>query len=511
MEIEKIIDLVRKDYKIFTASESKKIIEKYCYALDIDNGQKEIYIFIGPSGSGKSTFISNLYASNILNLPYINRFVFNEQYNANTTLDEEIFTKLNLAKYGRSFVLETASTDNSNIRFYKKLKKLGYSLNIFIMTAKDIEINLSNIQKRSKEGGHTTDAVRVQEDTKRIHKYFSKICGIGTNVVYVKNMTSNSNARMIIPIKLDGKEHKLNPYNLQSFLNTPNLKFDMHMHTTYSDGVFTLKEMLAKIKDSGLDFVAITDHNSVRAHEELEKLKIDKSQYTIFTGTEINALFGDYRVEVLAYGYDLDKFKHFKHLNPKFRLGYYEKQLQELLSIADKLNLKYTKGLKAIPNQTPAGLLYTDLVKYKENEKFFKDHGIIHKNQFCRAFCYNKATELYVKDYGTPTVEEVCDYIHKCGGVAVLAHIYNYGLTDPNSVLKGLIELDCLDGIEVLYPNFTMAQIDYLKKLCHKHKLMMTGGSDYHTTRRIYNNKEYKVSLGHLPISDLDVTTTHIL
>ena len=144
MEINKIIKLVKNDYKIYSAEENKKILKKYCYLLDLDNGEKEVYIFIGPSGSGKTTFISNLYESGLLKLPYINRFVFNEMNGGHTTLDEEIATKLSLAKYGRSFVLETASTDAGNIKFYKKLKSLGYKLNIFIMLAKDIAIKFGS-------------------------------------------------------------------------------------------------------------------------------------------------------------------------------------------------------------------------------------------------------------------------------------------------------------------------------------------------------------------------------
>ena len=55
MDLDRIINLVKNDYKIYSAEENKEILKKYCYLLDLDNGKREVYIFIGPSGSGKTT------------------------------------------------------------------------------------------------------------------------------------------------------------------------------------------------------------------------------------------------------------------------------------------------------------------------------------------------------------------------------------------------------------------------------------------------------------------------
>ena len=37
-----------------------------------------------------------------------------------------------------------------------------------------------------------------------------------------------------------------------------------------------------------------------------------------------------------------------------------------------------------------------------------------------------------------------------------------------------------LDGIEVWHPSATDADIELLGSICKKHKLLMTGGSDFH-------------------------------
>lgn len=38
---------------------------------------------------------------------------------------------------------------------------------------------------------------------------------------------------------------------------------DLHMHTTYSDGKLTPEELVAKAKEAGLSYMAITDHDTV--------------------------------------------------------------------------------------------------------------------------------------------------------------------------------------------------------------------------------------------------------
>ena len=38
---------------------------------------------------------------------------------------------------------------------------------------------------------------------------------------------------------------------------------DLHTHTTYSDGILTPVELIARARDHGLAAIAITDHDSV--------------------------------------------------------------------------------------------------------------------------------------------------------------------------------------------------------------------------------------------------------
>lgn len=71
---------------------------------------------------------------------------------------------------------------------------------------------------------------------------------------------------------------------------------------------------------------------------------------------------------------------------------------------------------------------------------------------------------------------ETVKEIHDAGGIAVLAHP---GFYDNFELLDELIEAG-IDGVEVWHPANSPEQQEYLKAVAKKHKLLMTGGSDFH-------------------------------
>ena len=46
---------------------------------------------------------------------------------------------------------------------------------------------------------------------------------------------------------------------------------DVHIHTKYSDGTDEVIELLKSAEIAGLEVISITDHNTAKAYEELEK------------------------------------------------------------------------------------------------------------------------------------------------------------------------------------------------------------------------------------------------
>ena len=102
---------------------------------------------------------------------------------------------------------------------------------------------------------------------------------------------------------------------LPELVNKEDIRGDLHMHTTYSDGLNTLREMILACKQRGYDFMAICDHSrsltiadglSVEElgeqGEEIVRLK-KELDFPVLRGIESDILLDgalDYEDEVLA-------------------------------------------------------------------------------------------------------------------------------------------------------------------------------------------------------------------
>lgn len=78
---------------------------------------------------------------------------------------------------------------------------------------------------------------------------------------------------------------------------------DLHMHTSWSDGAFTIEEMVEACRKKGYRYMAITDHSQylrvangltperlLEQHKEIKRLNEKYDDFTIFTGVEMDIL-----------------------------------------------------------------------------------------------------------------------------------------------------------------------------------------------------------------------------
>lgn len=81
--------------------------------------------------------------------------------------------------------------------------------------------------------------------------------------------------------------------------------------------------------------------------------------------------------------------------------------------------------------------------------------------------------------------EEAIEIVSRFGGITSLAHPLEYYLSMAElDKLIGKLVLVGLNGLETIYTTHTDAQIKQFKAIATKYDLLITGGSDFHGTRK---------------------------
>lgn len=122
------------------------------------------------------------------------------------------------------------------------------------------------------------------------------------------------NVNWIAPaMREDGSEFER---DLSDIITLDDINGDIHMHTTYSDGAFSIRHMVEANIAKGYHFMVITDHSQnlkvanglqverlLRQNEEIKKLNQEYQEIDIYSGTEMDILPDgslDYDDDVLA-------------------------------------------------------------------------------------------------------------------------------------------------------------------------------------------------------------------
>lgn len=117
-----------------------------------------------------------------------------------------------------------------------------------------------------------------------------------------KEIYRHFNVNYIPPeMRTDGSEFDIQ--NLDEIITLYDIKGDIHMHTTYSDGAHSIEQMIERAIEKGYDYIAITDHskslfvaNGLSEERLLEQNALIKSlnkQYNeidIYSGIEMDIL-----------------------------------------------------------------------------------------------------------------------------------------------------------------------------------------------------------------------------
>ncbi len=265
---------------------------------------------------------------------------------------------------------------------------------------------------------------------------------------------------------------------------------DIHMHTIYSDGDKTVEEILKMCEEKDLEYASITDHNTCKQYED-EALNKNIFTGKIIKGVEMNATFKNKKIEVL--GYKIKDTKIIEEWSQKFFSNEVLRKQQEeakrkLLDVCDKKGLVYDENKieKNIPLTDYITIyIYKELMRHEENYEILGEFTES-LNVFIRKGLMNPDSEYYTgsDNVPKPQYKDVIDVIHKAGGLAFLAHPFEYRFDNTIDFIDELRKEKELNGIECFHPSANENEMLSLIEYAKKNNLYISGGSDYHGKKK---------------------------
>ena len=253
------------------------------------------------------------------------------------------------------------------------------------------------------------------------------------------------------------------------------MKGDLHVHTTLSDGSLGMEEVIAQAKRIGLDFISITDHDTMSS---ISRAKVLGERYGIQTipGVELTAWdkVRNRKVHILCYAPQKpDRLEGICRRCSEIRQSCAKETVANVLKLfpitADDI-MKHVSGSKSIYKQH---ILHA-LIEYGYSTHFY---GKLNDELF------NEETGSCIVEREYPDINYVLELIHSARGAAVMAHPMVY---DSLDLLDSLAAEGKIDGVEVFHYSANEEQQAMLLAKANEYDLIVTGGSDFHG---LYNIK----------------------
>jgi len=249
-------------------------------------------------------------------------------------------------------------------------------------------------------------------------------------------------------------------------------KADFHVHTNYSDGVFSPEKIIDTALEAGLEAIALTDHDNILSYDVAQKYlkNIGKeNELEIIQGVEINTLYKNYEVHILGYFMNSED-EDFKTLIKNQQ----EARVKQTLEIIDLLDKK--EGIKISFDSIKAQVAEGGSIGRPHIAKAITSAGGTSSVMDAYSKYINDNSPVYVQRK-TVTPQDAVEIIYDAGGVPVIAHPHDIDIAED--LIKDLMSYG-LRGIEAYHRKHSPAVVEYFSSMAEKFGLIVTGGSDFH-------------------------------
>ena len=248
---------------------------------------------------------------------------------------------------------------------------------------------------------------------------------------------------------------------------------DLHMHTSYSDGDYDIKEVIEMAVGAGIKTMAITDHDRADHFEKIKEIGKD---------FDIRLIKG---LEISAYDFDSHKKVHI--------VGLF---LPESTPEIDKLNAitntkREANHLSLLPKLAKDGfeLDYDYLKTFAKNSIIYKsDIFLAMKKKYpermegvgFKDIFHEKTTDDLARTMGYIPVKDAIEAVNADGGLSILAHPQEYDNWDEIEKYKEM----GLRAMEINHSRMKDGDFERAEDVAKKLDLLMSGGSDFHRLGR---------------------------
>lgn len=245
------------------------------------------------------------------------------------------------------------------------------------------------------------------------------------------------------------------------------MSFDLHMHSTCSDGTLSPEELIILAAEKGLKGISITDHDSVNAYPDAF-IHAKKHQITLIPGIELSCHFKDESTHILGYS--------FEYAHPAITALCQRHKMRRV-----NRNRGILENLKALGIEIQEEELErsaTGVVGRPHIAKILVQRGLAADISDAFKTYLGEGKKAYFEGE-IFSVEEAIQVIHEAKGFAVLAHPH---LHYNNAFVRELLNAHSFDGIECEYAIMPAAKNAPWTNYAKQKNLLITGGSDFHGT-----------------------------
>lgn len=248
---------------------------------------------------------------------------------------------------------------------------------------------------------------------------------------------------------------------------------DLHMHTSYSDGDYDIKEVIEMAVGAGIKTMAITDHDRADHFKKIKEIGKD-FDIRLIKGLEISAYDFDSHKKVHIVGLflpestpEIDKLNA---ITNKKREAYHLSLLPKLAEDGFDLDYAYLKTF------AKNSIIYKSDIFWAMKEKYpERMEGVGFKDIF-----HEKTTDDLARIMGYIPVKDAIEAVNADVGLSILAHPQEYDNWDEIEKYKEM----GLRAIEINHSRMKGGDFERAKDFANKLNLLMSGGSDFHRLGR---------------------------